>query len=317
MKVTPLVTVAMVAYNSARFLREAVESVLSQTYQNFELIICDDCSTDATPEVIKSFDDPRILVVCNPHNLGEYSNRNQALSLARGEYLIFIDADDILYPHGLEIMVRMLEQVPEAGMAMARPWSEKFIYPVLLSSRQFYLSGYFGQDVTGINFTQVLFRTEALRQVGGLALEYRTGDTYIQYRLALEHPVLLISNGLAWWRRTPGQASEKVLRDYDGVLDKLRFSRNLLAHENCPLTESEIAKAFINLYGGSLRLAFYFVLWGRPRHAIRFLRDAKIPVHAWLYFFTPGSYPYMADVNATNPMTMSFTPEPVMEFELS
>lgn len=317
MKVMPLVTVAMVAYNSARFLREAVESVLSQTYQNFELIICDDCSTDSTLDVIGSFDDPRIRVRRNPYNLGEYPNRNQALSLARGEYLIFIDADDILYPHGLEIMVRLLEQVPESGMAMARPWSEKFVYPVLFSPRQFYLSGYLGQDVSGINFTQVLFRTEVLRQVGGLALEYRTGDTYIQYRVALEYPVLLISNGLAWWRRTPGQASEKVLRDYDGVLDKLKFSRNLLAHENCPLTEREIAKAFINLYGGSLRLAFYFVLWGRPRHAIRFLREARIPIYAWRYLFTPGSYPFMADVDATEPMTMSFTPDPVIEFKLS
>src|SRR5688500_10757789 len=95
----PLVSVLMVSYNSSEFIREAIDSVLLQRYKHFELIICDDNSKDDSWNIISSYEDPRIRKFRNENNLGEYENRNSAIRRAQGEYLIFIDADDIIYPH--------------------------------------------------------------------------------------------------------------------------------------------------------------------------------------------------------------------------
>src|SRR5438477_13153584 len=113
----PLVTVAMVAYNAEDFIGEAISSILAQRFVNFELLVCDDCSTDRTWQIIAGFRDPRLRTIRNETNIGEYANRNKALHLARGEYLIYIDGDDYLYPHGLGFMVEMIERFPKAAFA--------------------------------------------------------------------------------------------------------------------------------------------------------------------------------------------------------
>lgn len=302
MRAAPLATIAMVAYNSERYISEAIESALSQSHENLELLICDDCSSDRTWTIIQSYRDPRIRAIRNAVNIGEYPNRNQALKLARGEYLIFIDGDDILYPHGLEFMVRSLEAFPDAGLAMACPWSEKHVYPLLMSPREVYLTGFLGQPMVAINFAHLLLRTASVRQVGGFNTRYSAGDMYIQYRIALEYPCLAISNGLAWWRRTPGQASERLLRDRWDAIESLWYIEDFLADSRCPLTRDEIDRACANRYGGFIRLVFYLAAGGRPRQAMRLLRAAQLPTHAWRYMLVPGHYPYWLGVTAAAPL---------------
>jgi glycosyltransferase involved in cell wall biosynthesis len=297
----PLASVAMVTYNSERYVAQAVESVLSSSYANLELLICDDCSSDRTWDIIQSYDDPRIRSVRNSIGLGEYANRNQAASLARGEYLIYIDGDDILYPHGLEFMVRMLHAFPNAGMAMARPWSEKFVYPFELSPRELYLCQFLGEDVLAVNFAHLLFRTSALHAVGGLSTRYKTGDTYIQYQVGLKYSSVLISDGLAWWRRAPGQASQAVLHNHLNWLESLEFKRALLADPACPLTARERQVALSNLYGSFLRLVFAQVRRSRLRHAYWLLAQARIPKQAWSCMFIPSRNSYLRSVTAMNP----------------
>ena len=89
------VTVAIPTYNRAHYLPEAIESVLAQTFQDFELLILDNASTDNTPELVKSFKDERIRYVRNQTNIGMFGNCNKALELARGEYVIIFHDDDI------------------------------------------------------------------------------------------------------------------------------------------------------------------------------------------------------------------------------
>ena len=178
----------MVTYNSEAFVADAIASVLAQDFRDFELLVCDDCSTDGTWAAIQSFQDPRIRAVRNAANLGEYPNRNQAAQLARGELLLFIDGDDVLYRHGLGIMVSMMDAYSRCAFASAQPPSPKFVYPVEITPHQFYSCQFLGPNITGANFTQLMFRTEALRRAGGFDLRFRTGDTHIQYRLALTEP---------------------------------------------------------------------------------------------------------------------------------
>ncbi len=85
----------MCTYNRAHFIKQAIDSVLSQTFQDWELLILDDCSTDNTYEIISQYlNDPRIKYIKNPENLGITKNRNKALSLSAGEYVAVLDSDD-------------------------------------------------------------------------------------------------------------------------------------------------------------------------------------------------------------------------------
>jgi glycosyltransferase involved in cell wall biosynthesis len=244
----PLVTVAMVSYNSSAYIRPAIESVLCSSYPHFELLIADDNSTDDTWEIIGSYTDRRIRAIRNEKNLGEYPNRDQCVRLAAGQYLIFIDGDDIVYPHGLEFMVRMLEAFPECAMALMCWFRKNLIYPAVISSRQFYIGEYFGRGFLGTAFSNVVFRTAILRNAGSLTMGYKCGDDYIRYKIALQHPVLLITDGLTWWRETPGQAFQTHQRSGRLFLDSFKLKFEFLDHPDCPLSTEEIEQARENLY---------------------------------------------------------------------
>lgn len=110
------VSVVMSVYNGARYLREAVDSILSQTFEDFEFIILNDGSTDGSAEIIRSYSDTRIRYVENSQNIGLTRSLNQGLSLARGEYIARMDADDISFPARLEAQVRFLDSQPEIGV---------------------------------------------------------------------------------------------------------------------------------------------------------------------------------------------------------
>lgn len=98
-----LVSIIMPSYNTARFIGETINSVLSQTYTNWELIIVDDCSTDNTDEVVGSFlSDQRIRYLKNEKNSGAAVSRNYALREAKGKWIAFLDSDDIWLPEKLE-----------------------------------------------------------------------------------------------------------------------------------------------------------------------------------------------------------------------
>jgi glycosyltransferase involved in cell wall biosynthesis len=115
---TPNVTFVVPCYKLAHLLPDCINSILSQTYRDFEVLIMDDCSPDDTAEVARSFDDQRVTHVRNDPNLGHLRNYNKGIGLARGKYVWLISADDYLRrPYVLERYVRVLESNPEVGYA--------------------------------------------------------------------------------------------------------------------------------------------------------------------------------------------------------
>lgn len=112
----PVVTVLMSVYNSEAYLREAVESMLNQSFKEFEFIIINDTSTDSSLEIIESYDDSRIKIIHNPENIGLTRSLNKGLKLARGKYIARMDADDVSLPDRLEKQVRFMEDNPEIGI---------------------------------------------------------------------------------------------------------------------------------------------------------------------------------------------------------
>ena len=109
----PCISVLMPAYNAEKYIGEAIESVLNQTFKDFELIVVNDGSTDRTEEIILSFSDPRIRYVKNEKNIGVISTRNKSVDLATGKYCALLDADDISLPQRFETQLRFFEKNPD------------------------------------------------------------------------------------------------------------------------------------------------------------------------------------------------------------
>lgn len=108
----PSVSIITPAYNAEKFIKETIKSVLEQTLSDWELIVIDDGSTDDTAKIVKSFLDSRIIFT-QQINAGVSSARNKGLELAKGKYITFLDADDILPPRSLEVRIKYLESNPD------------------------------------------------------------------------------------------------------------------------------------------------------------------------------------------------------------
>jgi len=115
-KENPKVTVLMPVYNGEKYLRDAVESILNQTFTDFEFLIINDGSTDGSAGIINSYCDPRICLVNNETNLKLVASLNKGLGLARGEYIARMDCDDISLPDRLAKQVAFMDAFPEYGL---------------------------------------------------------------------------------------------------------------------------------------------------------------------------------------------------------
>lgn len=112
----PKISVLMSVYNSAPYLRQAVDSILNQTFPDFEFVIIDDGSTDETAAILESYPDPRLVRLKNPQNIGLTHSLNRGLEALRGEYIARMDADDISVPERFERQLAFLESYPEVGL---------------------------------------------------------------------------------------------------------------------------------------------------------------------------------------------------------
>jgi len=114
------ITVLMAVYNGSRYLKASIKSILNQTFQDFELIIINDCSTDDSLEIMRSFDDDRITVHSNTENLGQTESLNKGLNLAQGKYIARIDADDLAFPKWLEQQHAFIQKHSEYRVVSTR-----------------------------------------------------------------------------------------------------------------------------------------------------------------------------------------------------
>lgn len=136
----PIVSIILPSFNGARFLKEAVDSIVQQTFQDWELILVDDGSTDHTPDIMKGYQDPRIRYLKNEGNKGLVYSLNRAIEASAGRYIARMDADDISQPERLEKQVIFLELHPEIAVYDTR---QQFIDDTGTPT------GFFNSDITG------------------------------------------------------------------------------------------------------------------------------------------------------------------------
>ena len=113
MKENPLVTILMPVYNGGEYLLSSIESILKQTYRDFEFLIINDCSTDNSMEIVRSFNDARIVMHSNSLNMGQTKSLNVGLRIAKGRYIVVNDADDLSLPQRIEKQLHFIIKHPE------------------------------------------------------------------------------------------------------------------------------------------------------------------------------------------------------------
>lgn len=242
----PLVSVLMTTYNREKYLAIAVESVLASTYENLELIIVDDQSKDKSYEIALSYaeKDKRVKVFKNEKNLGDYPNRNKAASLASGKYLKYVDADDMIYPTGLEVMISAMEKFPEAGWGLSSlPQDSNQMYPFLLTGREAYLRHYFKEKLFHKAPLSAIIKKETFIKVGGFTGKRYLGDFEMWHILANSSPLVLISQGVVWYRVHEEQEMQNNRTDATIPFKYLKCSEEMINHPDCPLTADEKEKA--------------------------------------------------------------------------
>ena len=188
-----LVSVIMCNYNTPEeYLRTAIESILNQTYSNLEFIIVDDCSTDGSTEIIKSYTDSRIVLLENKDNLGLTKSLNIALNQSNGEYIARMDSDDYSFPHRIEKQVAYLSNHPRCilcgtGIELfgsgANNHRQKIVIKKLPEREEWKIWQLFGNHRNIIHPT-AMFNNILLRKFG---IQYNENFIYAQdYRIWID-----------------------------------------------------------------------------------------------------------------------------------
>jgi glycosyltransferase involved in cell wall biosynthesis len=242
----PTVSVIIPNYNHARYLRQRIESVLAQTYQDFEVILLDDYSTDDSREILASYrDHPKVKIEFNAKNSGSaFRQWNKGVKLARGRYIWIAESDDYADPRSLARMVTILEEQTEVTFAYcgsrrvgeddqhlscsdpylerlcANHWTADFVVDGLEECQRF-----FALSNPVPNASAVVFRKKVYEKIGGANEEFRVcGDYKVWAAMALEGKIAYVAEPLNYFRthhenvRTRAQAGALDVAEYFWVM---------------------------------------------------------------------------------------------------
>ncbi len=225
----PRVSVLMAVHNGGRYLRQAVESILAQTFQDFEFLIVDDGSSDNTPGVIGSYADRRIRLVQNSSNLGLTKSLNLGLSLARAPLIARQDSDDISRPTRLAQQVDFMDRHPDVALVGARVRTidgegrtvSRMAWPLALSEIGVRWQLLFDSPFV---HTAVVFRRDVVwGELGGYNERFVTSQDYeLWSRLAMRHRTCNLLQVLVDFRTHGGSVSARYAKeDIDRVREPL------------------------------------------------------------------------------------------------
>jgi glycosyltransferase involved in cell wall biosynthesis len=251
----PIFTIATITYNSGKWIRQTIESILSSSFTDFELIISDDGSIDDTWEIIQQYKDSRIRAWQNEINITEYPNRNKVLNEARGLYILYIDGDDLLYKHTLRELFEYTNAFPDAAGIWGSSGMDFAVFPYLFTpeeiTRLIFFSPY---HISIVGFAESLFKISVLKKVGGFSEKYKSGDVYIKKRIACEYPVLLTNPGYAFWRTSPGQASNLLRKGYHSLIEMSLINEAIVKSDFFPLKDKEFENTLLYIRSSVMKL---------------------------------------------------------------
>ena len=186
MRQEPLVSVIIPVYNTERYIRECLESVLAQTYHSIEILVCDDASTDTTPSILQTYAQQyqQIKIWRHQVNQGPGAARHTLIAYAKGKYLAFIDADDCWFPDKIAAQVLLLESKPHVGLVytLSQQISEQgvIIKPIRECTHLLRTGNVFNDYFlcTFFSIVTVMLRTDLIDRVGSFNPQYRVVEDH-------------------------------------------------------------------------------------------------------------------------------------------
>jgi glycosyltransferase involved in cell wall biosynthesis len=239
----PKVSVLIPTYNSAQFLDETIQSVLSQTFPDYEIIIVDNQSTDNTDKIIEKYKlDSRIRYYKNSVNIGMTGNWNQCLLYANGEYIKFLMSDDKFHPHLLEKFINVMDKNPDVSVITCLrqffgeensviPVPEEIMKETKLKSQNaiaytIKYSNWIGEP------TSVMFRREHL-WLGFFKIEMQwIPDLEMWLRLLTRGSAYIIPEVLSFFRQHPSQQTKFVTKNFLREIEEYEYFRSILYHND-------------------------------------------------------------------------------------
>lgn len=235
-----LISIAMCSYNGERFIKEQIDSILEQTYMNFELIIVDDGSKDNTIKIIKEYQskDSRVKLFQNEKNLGFVKNFEKAISLCTGEFIALADQDDIWKKNKLEVFLKNInenmliysdailidEHSKETGNQLIRPDGN-------LVKGKCNKSFIFYNCVSG---NTLMFKKELVKDIIPIPKDITFHDIWIAFLASTNGTITFTDEPMTYYRRYNEQVTKNVKKDYKSIRDRLNKKQNsyLLHAEN-------------------------------------------------------------------------------------
>ncbi len=290
---SPTVSVVMAACNAAKTIAEAIDSILRQTWQDLELIVINDGSTDATESVINSFHDRRIRLISNERNAGLAISLQRGTGAAMGRFIARMDADDLSHPQRLEKQLAFLDGQPRVGFAgtsidlideqsrvfdqRLRPATDEFLQRELLIWNPFCHGS-------------VIIRTELLRAAGGYDASFPSAMDFDLWLRLTEHSCAAIMPDVLYsWRIRP----DSMTHAHRGRQDAFAGRALLLAWQRRVCGVDALGRALPARFADSAMSAEHCVIWAREA-----LRQQRISTAARLLARSLAVDPFNARLRA-------------------
>ncbi|MEN9949769.1 MAG: hypothetical protein RLY85_521 [Bacteroidota bacterium] len=234
----PLFSIIVTAYNRELFIGETLESISAQSFQNYELIVSDDCSTDKTYALAESYRTrfQGMRISRNESNLGQFRNRNYAASLATGEYILYVDSDDTIKAGTLQYLADIVKEHEDIGFFIINklPASDSYL---TFTPRQAYVQHFYKKSILHIGPGGTLIKRKLFEQIGGFPLCYGVvGDMYYNLLAAAHTNILLLDFDFLNYRRHEGQ---EINKKNEYLIYGYTYFNDILSRPDGPLTTHE------------------------------------------------------------------------------
>ncbi len=254
MEITPIISVVITAYNGEKFIKEAVDSVLNQTFNDYEIIVVDDGSSDKTQSILKEYKNKIRYFYQN--NAGTASARNCGIREAKGEYIAFLDQDDIYLPNKIEKCLDYFRLHKECGLVYSDMFvadqDGKAIYN-WLTTKKYFSEGYIYENLLRECFfcpSAAVIRRDILVAVGGFDKEIRGTEDYdLWLRIARHHKIGLVKEPLVKWRSHDSNTSRNMLL----------MNENLIEVYKKQLLYKDLNKRCVRIIKGNVASIYYYV----------------------------------------------------------
>lgn len=271
----PLFSIIVTSYNREKYIAEALDSILSQSFLDYELILIDDCSSDKTFQIALTYKNKfdNFTFHQNEKNIGQFKNRNLGARLARGEYILYVDSDDTIKVGTLNYLNDIVSKYRDIGFFLIGK-SQNINECIKLSPQEAYRHHFFKKSILHIGPGGTLIKRKLFEKNNGFPTCYgAVGDMYYNLYNASNSDIVLLDFDFLNYRRHDNQELNKA---YDYLIYGHLYFHDILSLPNLPLTKKE-CKSLINKSKRRFIFnAFQFALKNRsPKVLIDLFRSVR------------------------------------------